>query len=80
MELSPWDENAWDRMEWEGVWRGWQKALAQGGSVCYQTAVALCQPLVTVVTVMKTVRKLGLQSFNALGPGLGMPGRRVRAG
>lgn len=35
--------------------------------------------LITVVTAVKTVSRLGLQSFRALGPGLGTPGGRVTA-
>lgn len=34
-ELLSWDGNSQGRMEWEGMWRGWQRALAQGGNVCY---------------------------------------------
>lgn len=82
----------WRLMRGDGegrVWRGWQRALAQGG-VCYLKTsgapgcllwrhnAALCQPLITVITAVKTVWKLGLQLFNALGHGLGTPeGGRV---
>lgn len=34
-ELLSWDENSQGGMEWEGMWRGWQRALARGGNMCY---------------------------------------------
>lgn len=37
MEISPWNEDSQGRMEREGVWRGWHRALARGGKVgCLQ--------------------------------------------
>lgn len=78
-------------MEREGVWGGWQRALAQGGNVCSLQAseapghllgrheAALCQSLITVATVenSKKIRITVIQCF--VGPGLGRPkGGRVR--
>lgn len=34
MAVLPWTGHSRGRMEWEGVWRGWRRALARGGGVC----------------------------------------------
>lgn len=69
-------------MEREGVWRGWQRALAQGGNVCYLQTAGLPGSLLWRLLFASphhsglgsgNSKKLGLQLRDALGHGLDTP-------